>query len=67
MKTYNDGSFLLYLEDNPYTKGQIFTTGNMTLKILKYYKENWWRKILIKLGFNIKINCYRVIGVENLK
>jgi hypothetical protein len=31
-------------------------------KVLKVYKLNWWRKLLLRLGFRIKILQVKVIS-----
>lgn len=52
----NGKTFTIYLEDTFFKKGDILTSEESTnLKVIKVYKFNLWRKLLYKLGFNIKI------------
>ena len=44
----------LTLFENYFNKGDVINTPTSTLKIVKTYKSTWWRKLLRKIGFNIK-------------
>lgn len=60
MKNCNKVIYLT-LSSNWYNKNDILITGDsIKLKVIKTYKLNWWRKLLLKLGFNIKSgNCIK--------
>lgn len=32
-----------------------------TVRILKVYRPNWWRKLLVSWGFDVRINQIKVI------
>lgn len=54
MKNCNKVIYLT-LSSNWYKKGDILITGSsIKLKVIRTYKLTWWRKLLRKVGFNIK-------------
>ena len=60
-----DNSIYLNLSENWYNKGNILITGSTKLKVIKTYKLTLWRKILLRLGFNIRSsNCIKCKIVE---
>ena len=42
-------------------KGNIISTGKVQMKVLKVYKKVWWRRLLLWLGFRVKLmDCIKV-------
>lgn len=60
----NDKPFYLTFDKHHFRKGDILNTGNgQRIKILVVYKDNWLKKQLRKLGFNIRFNQVKVKSI----
>lgn len=64
MKDYpgiNGKPFYLKFDTLWFKKGECITTGlGVNMVVVKVYKYNWWRKLLIKLGFKVKVGILKV-------
>ena len=57
--------FILYLSEPWVNKKDILLTrDNFKLKVIKVYKYRWWKKILSRLGFKIKV--YNGVKVKEI-
>lgn len=56
----------IYLQfaDNYFRKGDILSYGNGKCKVVRVYKNNWWKKLLGKLKFKVRINQVKVVIYE---
>lgn len=48
-------TFYILLDGNYFRKKDIIQSSFIKLIVLKVYKPTWWRKILNKLGFKVKM------------
>lgn len=53
--------FYLYFSEDFFNKGDILKWSNSEAKIVRTYRKTWWRILLLKIGFNIKMNSNGIV------
>lgn len=53
--------FHIYLKEDFFDKGDILRFSNNECKVIKTYRGNWFIRLLIRLGFDLKINSKEII------
>lgn len=50
-------TFVIKFDREHFKKGDLLTYGASitTLKVIKVYKLTWWRKLLMRMGFRIRL------------
>lgn len=57
------GFYLKFHDVSWMKKGTILmmNSNGMSAEVIKVYRDNWWRRLLLRIGFKVKINQVKVI------
>lgn len=55
--------FHLQFADNYWKKGDILSYGGGKCKVLRIYKDNWWKRLLRKCKFKTRVNQVKVVNL----
>lgn len=58
-------SFYLKFDNDYWNKGDIITTGSSKCIVTKVYKRVWWRRLLLWMGFRVKLCQIKVLKFQN--
>lgn len=54
--------FYIQFDRDWFSKGDVLETDNgAKFEVIKVYRLNWWRKLLRKLGFRVRIFSVKVV------
>jgi hypothetical protein len=53
-------TFYIKFDKDMFRKGDIIGSGSMSMEVIKVYRRTWWRRVLLWMGFRVRMMQVKV-------